>query len=168
MGALGRLETLLRGVLVFWAAWLGVVALTNILDALKHLQVIPASFRFTSGNFPWMESVMRPLGVPEWLMAFQFGGVILWEVLACVLFIRAFRAYRGRPLAQEPEAVVAFAVNAALWAMFQILDEVFLAFEPEAVHRVIFGNQLLTALLFLAAGAWGMGRGTLANPSDSV
>ena len=44
-------------------------------------------------------------------------------------------------------ALVACGVNLALWAAFQVLDEVFLAYQPEGVHRVIFGNQILTLLM---------------------
>jgi hypothetical protein len=42
---------------------------------------------------------------------------------------------------------VACGVNLALWAAFQVLDEVFLAYQPEGVHRVIFVNQILTLLM---------------------
>lgn len=35
-------------------------------------------------------------------------------------------------------AALACGVNLALWAAFQVLDEVFLASQPEGVHRVIF------------------------------
>lgn len=55
--------------------------------------------------------------------------------------------YRDRPLAQERAAVYACGVNLALWAAFQVLDEVFLAYQPEAVHRMIFVSQLATLLL---------------------
>jgi hypothetical protein len=36
----------------------------------------------------------------------------------------------------------------ALWAAFQVLDEVFLGYQPEGVHRVIFVSQIVT-LMFL-------------------
>ena len=44
-------------------------------------------------------------------------------------------------------ALVACGVNLALWAAFQVLDEVFLAYQPEGVHRVIFISQILTLLM---------------------
>jgi hypothetical protein len=133
--------------LLFWAAWLSVVATTNVLDGLRALGTIPESFRFVSGNWGWINHVMDPLGVPRALQAFQFVGVIAWEALGALLFWRAVATYRGRPLAQESPAVLACGVNLALWAAFQVLDEVFLAFEPEAVHRVIFLGQLATLIL---------------------
>jgi len=77
-----------------------------------------------------------------------FAGVIGWELLCAVLFWIAVGAYRNRPLGEEKTALWACSLNLALWSAFQVLDEVFLAYQPEGVHRVIFGNQLLT-LLFL-------------------
>jgi hypothetical protein len=136
-----------RLTLLFWAAWLTVVATTNVLEGLQALGAIPASFRFVSGNWRWINQVMDPLAVPRWLQAVQFAGVIAWEALAALLFWRAFATYRGRPLADERPAVLACGVNLALWAAFQVLDEVFLAYAPEAVHRVIFLGQLATLIL---------------------
>jgi hypothetical protein len=91
---------------------------------------------------------MDPLGVPRWLQTLQFGGVIVWETLAALLFWRALGAFKNRNLRAERQVLAAFAVNLALWAAFQVLDEVFLAYQPEGVHRAIFTNQLLTIGLF--------------------
>jgi hypothetical protein len=141
------LSTLKRGVIFFWAAWLTVVCATNVLNALQALGMLPETFKFVSGNWQWINQTMDPLGVPRVLQAIQFAGVIIWEGLAAILFWRAFFAYRNRPLLQEPILIAACAVNLALWAAFQVLDEVFLAYQSEGVHRVIFANQILTVLL---------------------
>lgn len=139
--------TLKRGVLLFWSLWLTVVTATNILNALRALGVLPETFKFVSGNWQLINQTMDPLGVPRALQAFMFAGVIVWEGLAAILFWRAFAAYRNRPLIQERMALVACGVNLALWAAFQVLDEVFLAYQPEGVHRVIFISQILTLLM---------------------
>lgn len=136
-----------RGTLLFWAAWLSVVAATNLLDVLRALDVLPPSFRFASGNWAWINQVMDPLGVPSLLQATLFAGAIAWEALGALLFWWAVATYRGRPLSREKAAAWACGVNLALWAAFQVLDEVFLAYQPEAVHRVIFVSQLATLLL---------------------
>ena len=140
------LVALKRGLLLFWALWLSVVVATNVLNSLQALSVLPASFKFVSGNWPWINQTMDPLGVPRVLQALMFAGVIVWEGLAAVLFWRAFAAYRGRSLLQEPTVIAACAVNLALWAAFQVLDEVFLAYQPQGVHRAVFANQLITVL----------------------
>jgi hypothetical protein len=138
-----------RTLLAFWAAWLSVVVSTNVLDVLVAGEALPGSFQFVSGNWKWINQVMDPLAVPRGLQAVFFAGAIAWEALAASLFWRAVRAYRGRPLAQEKAALLACGVNLALWAAFQVLDEVFLAYQPEAVHRAIFLNQIGTLLLLL-------------------
>lgn len=141
------LGTVKRGVLVFWAAWLSVVALTNVLDALKAIGTLPASWAWASGNFGWIQETMKPLGVSIGVEGALFFGVIVWEMLAAALFWRATVSYRNRSLRYEPATVLACGVNLALWCAFQVLDELFLAFQPEGVHRVIFANQILTLLL---------------------
>ncbi len=141
------LATLKPRVILFWALWLTVVVVTNILNAVQALGMLPETFKFVSGNWQWINQTMDPLGVPRALQAFMFAGVIAWELLAALLFWRAFADYRNRPLAQERITIAACAVNLALWAAFQVLDEVFLAYQPEGVHRVIFGNQILTLLM---------------------
>jgi hypothetical protein len=141
------LSIIKRTVLVFWAAWLSVVAATNVLDVLVALGVLPDSFKFASGNWRWINQVMDPLDVPRELQAALFAGAIAWEALAAVLFWWAAAVYRGGPLSQEKATVFACGVNLALWATFQVLDEVFLAYQPEGVHRAIFLSQIATLLL---------------------
>jgi hypothetical protein len=136
-----------RGLLWFWAAWLSVVTTTNLLDAFRTLDLVPASFAFVSGNWGWINQVMDPLEVPRPVQAFLFGSVIAWEGIAAVLFWWAAATYRDRPLAQESLTVCACGVNLGLWGAFQVLDEVFMAYQPEGVHRAIFLNQLATILL---------------------
>lgn len=136
-----------RTILVFWAAWLSVVATTNILDGLRALHALPLSFKFVSGNWPWINRVMDPVGVPRALQAFLFTGAVAWECLGALLFWWAAVSYRGRPLVREKAAVLACGVNLALWSAFQVLDEVVLAYQPEGVHRTIFISQVATLLL---------------------
>lgn len=141
------IKTMKRGLLLFWALWLSVVTVTNILNCLQVLSLLPRSFKFVSGNWSWINRTMDPLDLPRGLQALLFAGAIVWEGLGAALFWRAAVAYRGRTLAQESAVVAACSVNLALWAAFQVLDEVFLAYPLEGVHGAIFANQLLTILV---------------------
>jgi hypothetical protein len=141
------LSAIKRTTLLFWAAWLSAVATTNVLDGLQALGALPESFKFVSGNWHWIGQVMDPLGVPRGLQAALFAGAIAWEALGATLFWWAVASYRGRPLVQEKAAVAACGVNLGLWSAFQVLDEVFLAYQPEGVHRLIFVSQIATLLL---------------------
>jgi hypothetical protein len=145
-------KTIGRLLLLFWALWLSVVAATNVLDALLAFGLLPATFKFASGNWAWINQVMDPREVPRTVQAVLFAGAIAWEAVAAALFWRAALSYRGGKLAAESPAVLACGVNLALWAAFQVLDEVVLAYQPEAVHRVIFLNQLATIVVLEMLG----------------
>ena len=136
-----------RTVLLFWAAWLSVVTTTNVLNGMCALGALPDSFKFVSGNWQWINQVMDPLGVPRGTQAVLFASAITWEALGAGLFWWAVATYRGRPLTREKAVLYACGVNLALWAAFQVLDEVFMAYQPEGVHRVIFVSQIVTLLL---------------------
>jgi hypothetical protein len=147
-----RVQSLGRIVLVFWALWLSVVAATNVQDALLALGLLPASFKFASGNWGWINQVMDPREIPRAVQGVMFAGAIGWEALAAGLFWRATFGYRGGKLPAEAAVVLACGVNLALWGAFQVLDEVVMAYQPEAVHRVVFLNQLVTIVMLEALG----------------
>jgi hypothetical protein len=149
-----------RMVLLYWAAWLSIITATNVFDGLRALGALPQSFAFTSSNWGWINQTMDPLGVPRTVQGSLFLSAVAWEALAGALFWRACVAYRGRPLRHEPEVIAACGVNLGLWAAFQVLDEVFLAYQPEAVHRMIFLNQLATLLALHLLPNGGSGTGT--------
>jgi len=135
-----------RGLLLFWALWYSVVVTTNVLNALQALGILPPSFKFVSGNWEWINQTMNPLDVPIALQAFLFAGVIVWEMLCAILFLVACARFRNRTLVEEKESLWACAVALALWCAFQVLDEAFLAYGPESVHRVIFIETILTMM----------------------
>ena len=90
------------------------------------------------------ESAGRPIA----LQAFLFTGAIVWEMLCAILFFMACARFRNRTLLEEKESLWACVVAFAFWCTFQVLDEVFLAYDPESVHRVIFIETILT-MIFL-------------------
>lgn len=136
-----------RLLLLFWALWLSVVACTNILNGLQALGIVPESFRFVSGNWAWINATLDRLAAPRGLQAFLFASVVIWEAVAAALFWRAVFTFGDRPINQERETLFACFVNLALWSAFLVLDEIFLAYQPEAVHRSIFVMQIATILV---------------------
>ncbi len=134
-----RARPIRSGILLFWAAWFTVVALTNLLDALKALGLLSPGWTLASGNYALMLKVTAVHGAPAAVVALLFLGVILWEALAAALFWRAW-ARRGEAVA------TAFLVGLALWAAFTLADEVFIAYPLEGVHLRLFAVQLLSLL----------------------
>jgi hypothetical protein len=133
-----------RCLLGFWALWLSIVFLTNVLDGAKALGVLPPSWQFASGNWLFLMETTARYATPAWLNALLFAGVIGWEGLAAVLFWRALRAYRRE--ASQRRIYAAFTAGLTLWSAFILADEVFIAYAVEATHLRLFIAQLATLL----------------------
>ena len=142
-----KLAALKRGLLFFWAVWFSFVCLSNVLDGLKQLDVLPATWTYTSGNFALVLSVVQARGTPVWIAAMLFAGVMLWEGLCAGLFWRAALGFRGDG-ASRALAITAFASSVALWAAFCVTVEAFIAFEKisEGVFQTLLGTNLLSLL----------------------
>src|SRR6266852_9190868 len=75
-----------RVLLFFWAVWLNVVFLSNLADALKGMGVLSEAWAFASGNLKFIKETTIRYGTPDLANALLFGGVILWEGVATLLF----------------------------------------------------------------------------------
>lgn len=136
------LTTLKLGLILFWAVWLSLVLLTNVLAGLKALGLLPESWKFASDNYQAILKTIGNYSWPEWLGGLLFLGVILWQGLAMLLFWRAVLAYPAGP---EP-VYTAFAASLGLWAAFMLADEIFTAYRQENAHAQFFIAQLATLL----------------------
>lgn len=129
--------------LLFWAIWFSIVALSNLADAFKHLGVLPSGFTFASGNFAFMQQVTAIHHTPSLLVGIMFAGVILWEIAAATLFFQAFGKAR---IASADEVTVitrAFTVAVAFWGGMMIASEIFISYEVEAAHvRLLIASLL--------------------------
>jgi hypothetical protein len=129
-----------RCLLLFWAVWLSLVFITNVLDGARAARLLDGSWAFASGNYAFLCQTTARYGTPAWVNALLFAGVIGWEVLAAALFWLSWRTYRGRLL------YLAFAAGLSLWAAFIVADEVFIAYAVAATHWLLFTAQLATLL----------------------
>jgi hypothetical protein len=147
---IGRLELRLvgPGLLGFWALYFAIVALSNLADLLRSLDVLPAGWSWVSGNLAFVGASTGKFGVPAWLNPTLLAGVVAWQLLAAVLLWRAAREPDGRWLGP------AFVMSIGLWAVFILLDEVLLIFETgaEATHLRLLIAQLLTLVLLRPGG----------------
>ena len=148
MTRLSGLALLRPGLLGFWALYFAIVALSNLTDLLAAGHLLPAGWRWVSGNLAFIAASTAQTGIPFWLNATLLGGVVLWQVLAAVLFWRAARESGARWLGH------AFVVSLALWATFILLDEVLLIFETgaEATHLRLLIAELATLLVVRPGG----------------
>ncbi len=143
------LLTLKRGLLLFWAVWASVVTLTNLLDALKALGVLPAGWAFASGNRAFLLETTALYDTPHWLLAILFAGVIGWEFLTALAFWRAFGATVTSGEFALRQAITAFGIGLGLMAGFMVADEVFIAYAVEGTHLGLFMDLLLSLMALL-------------------
>jgi hypothetical protein len=147
-----------RGILLFWSAWLSVVFGSNLCDALRHAGALPASWRFASGNFALITEVVGIYSFSTPLATALFGAVLLVQLVAALLFWRAFldRHAAGTPLSSKP--LQAFAVSLALFAGLLVADELFIVYERlpglETTHLLVLCALLLSLVL-----CWMLGGG---------
>jgi hypothetical protein len=141
-----ELRALGNGLLGFWALYFAIVALSNLADLCQSLHLLPAGWRWVSGNLAFIKASTGKL--PAWTSQPLLAGVIAWEALAAVLFWRAARDPIGRWLGP------AFVVSLSLWATFILLDEMLLIFETgvEATHFRLMTAELLTLVLLRPGG----------------
>ena len=146
---------LVRLLLGFWSAWFGLVTLTNVTDGLKTTGFLPETWRLASGNYGLMLNVTSIYDIPHALVAAMFVGIIVWELLAAVLFgLACFKLGRSGETAAVDRAVV---TGVALFAAFVLADEVFIAFPTgiEGTHLRILVAQLATWLVLRHASVDG-------------
>jgi hypothetical protein len=134
-------------VLLFWAIWFSIVALSNLADALKHLGVLPAGFTFASGNFAFMQQVIAVHHTPSLLAVVMFAGVILWEIAAAALFFQAFAKSRIASVDEGAAVTRAFTVSVAFWAAMMIASEIFISYNVEATHTRLLIASLVSFIV---------------------
>jgi hypothetical protein len=134
-----------RLLLAFWATWLTIVLVTNVLDAAKSLGVLDRSWAFASGNYQFLTQATARYGAPAWINGVLFAGVIACEATATVLFWLACWRYHGNGEGRQTQ-YAAFTVSLLLWGAFLVADEVFIAYAVAVAHLRLFTAQLATLL----------------------
>lgn len=137
------LTTLKQGTILFWALWLTIVFLSNVVDALKALGVLPRLWTvMISNNYDAIRRMTAKRRVPEWMNALMFGGVIVYQAMMAYLFWRALL------VGGEVALYAAFGASLMLWAVFILVDELFVEYEIERIHMSLFVAKLIT-LMFI-------------------
>ncbi|HEU5036583.1 MAG TPA: hypothetical protein VFT70_06255 [Nocardioides sp.] len=128
-------------VLAFGAAYLGLVALTNLVNLLSEATGGDWTF-LNSSNTGYVASVVDVYSWPGWFDELAVAGASLVEGAGALLFARALLRYRGGG-AGAVEAYQALAWNLGVWCAFIIGSEFFVAYEAEGTFRELLGLGLL-------------------------
>ena len=131
-------------VLAFGAAFLGIVALTNLLDLLSAA-TSPWTF-LNSGNTDYVASVVAVYSWPGWFDELVVLGALLIEGTGALLFVRALLRYRGGGTGAV-EAYQALAWNIGVWCAFIVGTEFFLAYGSEGTFRELLALALLMTVV---------------------
>lgn len=133
------------GLLLFWGMWFVLVFSTNIFDFLSVYSQMPMEWRFRSGNLALIVSVVNIYHFSGALANLLFVLDIIIQGLAAVLFvIAAVKFWLGKQAWKWINA--AFGISIALWALFILMDEFFIAYNFEGTHNGLFIAEILTLL----------------------
>jgi hypothetical protein len=135
-----------RTLLFFWAMWLSIVFVTNVLDGCKALGLLGERWSFASGNYRFLAETTARYGTPFWLNGLLFLGVIVWEGAAATLFWRAWKRFQESGEGGRRFLYAAFTVSLTLWSAFALADELFISYTVEGTHLRLFIAQLTTLL----------------------
>jgi len=133
----GRL--LKRLLIGFWAVYLSLVALTNLVNLLDAFGVVHWTL-LNSGNFAYLRSVVRVYEIGPFLTKALLSGAVLVETAGAALAWRAVRSGDGN------HAMEALCGVAAIWLAFIFMTEVFVAYSSEPVFRELLLLTMTTAI----------------------
>jgi hypothetical protein len=136
-----RLKQLVLG---FGAVFLGIVALTNLLN-LVSAATTPWDF-LNSDNTAYVASVVGVYSMPDWFDELAVAGAFVVEATGAALFVRALLRYRGGG-SGVVEAFQALAWNVGVWCAFILGTEFFVAYGAEGVFRELLALALLMAVV---------------------
>jgi hypothetical protein len=140
--------SLKRILLLIWACWSLFVTLSNICDGLKTLYILPASFKFVSGNFGYIQAATQIYSFPAWLNALLFIIVIAWEAAMCFFFFKSFFMFSE----VNPALIIKpFLFGITLFGGFLVSDEILITYDRlgaiEQSHLGFFTGLLISLLV---------------------
>ena len=121
-----------RLVLLFWTMYFTLVAVTNLVDLLGEFDIFQWTF-LNSGNFAFLESVVKVYAVSPDVTKLLLVSAWVIEVTGAVLFWRALLGFRrdGGRL----RAMMALCWGTLVWTAFIFMTEFFVAYTVEAPFR---------------------------------
>lgn len=132
------------GLLLFWGCWFSLAFTTNVLDFLHVLGYLPGDWLFRSGNYQLLHGVIDIYHTPEYILNLLFTCDITVQGLSAILFVTAAYSYWRRRSWRFIN--LAFMLSIALWGVFLLMEEVFLAYHFESVHGGLFQFELISLL----------------------
>lgn len=134
------------GCLLFWACWFSMAFLTNITDAMFVAGWLPNEWIFKSANYGLLERTISIYHPPHWFMNFLFTCDVIVQGISAALFFCAFMIF-WRTGSAWRFINSAFTLSIALWGVFIIMEEIFIAYAFETGHVTLFVFEMLTLMM---------------------
>lgn len=134
------------GCLLFLSCWFTLVCLTNILDFMYAYHGLSDDWLFRSGNYFLLAKVLQIYHTNPVILFTLFSLDILVQGTSAVLFIISTILFLTR---RQISSImnIAFGVSMGLWAIFILMEEIFIAYNYESVHIRLFAFEMLTLLM---------------------
>jgi len=108
--------------------------------------VLPNGWLFRSGNYMLLAKVLQIYHSHPAILFTLFSFDILVQGASAILFIISSLAFIIKKQI-TPVVNVAFGISMALWAVFIIMEEIFITYSYESVHIRLFAFEMLTLLM---------------------
>lgn len=133
-----------QSILFFWFCWFLIACLSNTTDFLISKNIIETT-SFHSGNYLALKKVLDIYKTPIQLLNILFSLDITAQGLSAIFFLVAnYYFWKGRNY--WPSINMAFSFSMFLWAIFIMLEEIFIAYTYEGTHIRLFVFELITLL----------------------
>jgi hypothetical protein len=132
-------------VLALGAAYLGIVALTNLVNLVAAVSGGDWAF-LNSGNDDYVASVIAVYSWPSWLGSIVVLAALVLEGIGSALFVRALSRYRGGG-SGATEAYQALGWNLGVWVVLLLGTEFFVAYGAGGTFRELIAIALLMTLV---------------------
>lgn len=138
-----------RGIILFWAIWSLLVALSDSVNLLQHLHLLPSHWAYTSGNYDLVVQIFSLYKINNQpLFLFLYFIIVVSAWIITLFFGRAVFTSEKNSEQYLLRCYTAFLMLFAIDACFILADELFIQYTLEHGHMERLGFKLVTFLVF--------------------
>lgn len=139
-------------ILLFWVGWFFLVSVSNSLDFIYHTGFFHYHILFQGDNYERLQHVLHVYDTPIFIVNTLFILDFIIQVICSILFALALYCFWQRNRYKWFFINLAFLISISLWAVFVIMQEVFLAYKVTPGIEHIFMHlalyEMVTLMMF--------------------
>ena len=132
---------------MLWACWYTLASLTNLFDFMHGIGNLPDSWLFRSDNYANLQQVFSIYHTPSFFVSFLFICDMSAQAISAILFWIAFICFFSNNKYKWQFINAAFGFSIALWSVFLVLQEIFIAYALEHVFIRLSAYEMLTFIM---------------------